>query len=101
MGTSVSPNDLQDSEDARESLSAVEVRVPVEVAVGKVARAMGLRGFFAKVTDGKPERPRAINPAPQPTQDTLNRLPRPSKLAALGAVRPGFIGPVIARTGCV
>ena len=74
-------HDLQDPKFAREFLlGAVEEGVPVQVALGKVIRAMGVKEFAAKVRMASPNVLRAINPRHNPTQDTLNRLLRPFKL---------------------
>lgn len=73
--------DLRDPEFAREFLlGAVEEAVPVQVALGKVIRAMGVKEFAAKVRMASPNVLRAINPRHNPTQDTLNRLLRPFRL---------------------
>jgi len=74
-------HDLQDPKFAREFLlGAVEEGVPVQVALGKVIRSMGVKEFAAKVRMASPNVLRAINPRHNPTQDTLNRLLRPFKL---------------------
>jgi DNA-binding phage protein len=74
-------HDLQDPKFAREFLlGAVEEGVPVQVALGKVIRAMGVKEFAAKVRMASPNVLRAINPRHNPTQDTLDRLLRPFKL---------------------
>ena len=73
--------DLRDRVFAREFLlAAVGESVPVQVALGKVIRAMGVKEFAAKVRMASPNVLRAINPRHNPTQDTLNRLLRPFKL---------------------
>jgi DNA-binding phage protein len=73
--------DLQDPKFAREFLlGAVEEGVPVQVALGKVIRATGVKEFAAKVRMASPNVLRAITPRHNPTQDTLNRLLRPFKL---------------------
>jgi DNA-binding phage protein len=73
--------DLRDPEFARKFLlGAVEKGVPVQVALAKVIRAMGVKEFAAKVRMASPNVLRAINPRHNPTQDTLNRLLRPFKL---------------------
>lgn len=73
--------DLRDAEFAREFLlGAVEEGVPVQVALGKVIRAMGVKEFAVKVRMASPNVLRAIDPRHNPTQDTLNRLLRPFKL---------------------
>jgi len=82
--------DLRDREFAREFLlGAVEEGVPVQVALGKVIRAMGVKEFSAKVRMASPNLLRAINPRHNPTQDTLNRLLRPFKLRlTLAPIQP-------------
>lgn len=73
--------DLRDPEFAREFLlGAVEEGIPIQVALGKVIRAMGVKEFATKVRMASPNILRAINPRHNPTQDTLNRLLRPFKL---------------------
>ena len=73
--------DLRDSEFAREFLlRAVEEGTPVQVALGKVIRAMGVKEFAAKVRMASPNLLRAIDPRHNPTQETLNRLLRPLQL---------------------
>jgi DNA-binding phage protein len=73
--------DLQDPKFAREFLlGAVEEGVPVQLALAKVVRAMGVKEFAAKVRMASPNVLRAINLRHNPTQDTLNRLLRPFKL---------------------
>ena len=70
--------DLQDPAFAREFLlAAVEDGVPVQEAVGKVIRAMGVKEYSAKTGIASPNVLRAINPRHNPTQATLNRLLRP------------------------
>lgn len=74
-------HDLEDPAFAREFLlGAVDEGVPVQVALGKVIRAMGVKEFASKVKMASPNVLRAINPRHNPTQDTLNRLLRPFKL---------------------
>jgi DNA-binding phage protein len=74
-------HDLRDPEFACEFLlGAVEEGVPLQVALGKVIRAMGVKEFAAKVRMASPNVLRAINPRHNPTQDTINRLLRPFKL---------------------
>jgi DNA-binding phage protein len=82
--------DLQDAKFAREFLlGAVDEGVPVQVALGKVIRAMGVKEFAAKVRMASPNVLRAISPRHNPTQDTLNRLLRPFKLRlALAPTQP-------------
>ena len=82
--------DLRDREFAREFLlGAVEEGVPVQVALGKVIRATGVKEFSEKVRMASPNLLRAINPRHNPTQDTLNRLLRPFKLRlTLAPIQP-------------
>ena len=54
--------------------------VPIQVALGKVIRAMGVKEFAAKVKMAGPNVLRAINPRHNPTQDTMNRLLKPFRL---------------------
>jgi DNA-binding phage protein len=73
--------DLEDPAFARAFLlAAVNEGVPVQVALGKVIRAMGVKEFAERVRMASPNVLRAINPRHNPTQDTLNRLLRPFKL---------------------
>jgi DNA-binding phage protein len=73
--------DLQDPAFAREFLlAASEDGVSVQLALGKVIRAMGVREFAAKVRMADPNVLRAIDPRHNPTQETLNRLLRPFRL---------------------
>ena len=73
--------DLQDPSFAREFLvGAVEEGIPLQKALGKVIRAMGVKEFADKVGMASPNVLRAINPRHNPTQETLNRLLRPFKL---------------------
>ena len=69
--------DLRDQEFAREFLlAAMDEGVPIQVALGKVIRAMGVKEFAAKVKMAGPNVLRTINP----TQDTINRLLKPFRL---------------------
>ena len=73
--------DLRNHVFAREFLLAsIDEGVPIQVALGKVARAMGVKEFAAKVRMASPNLLRAINPRHNPTQDTLNRLLKPFRL---------------------
>jgi DNA-binding phage protein len=67
--------DLQDLKFAREFLLAsLEEGISIQVALGKVIRAMGIKEFSKKIRMASPNILRAINPKHNPTQDTLNRL---------------------------
>ena len=73
--------DLRDPRFAREFLlAAIEEGVSIQVALGKVIRAIGIKEFSAKIGIASPNILRAINPRHNPTQDTLNRMLKPFKL---------------------
>lgn len=73
--------DLRDPEFAREFLlGAIDEEVPLQVALGKVVRAMGVKEFAAKVGMASPNLLRTLNPRHNPTQSTLNRLLKPFRL---------------------
>ncbi len=73
--------DLRDPEFAREFLlGALHEGVPLQVALGKVVRAMGVKEFAVKVRMASPNLLRTLNPRHNPTQDTLNRLLKPFRL---------------------
>jgi DNA-binding phage protein len=73
--------DLRDREFAGDFLlAAVEEGVPVQAALGKAIRAMGVKEFASKVKMASPNVLRAINPRHNPTQDTMNRLLKPFRL---------------------
>ena len=73
--------DLRDREFAREFLlGAIDEGVPLQVALAKVVRAMGVKEFAAKVGMASPNLLRTINPRHNPTQGTLNRLLKPFRL---------------------
>ena len=73
--------DLRNREFAREFLlAAIDDDVPIQVALGKVIRAMGVKEFAEKVQMASPNVLRAINPRHNATQDTLNRLLKPFHL---------------------
>ena len=73
--------DLRDQEFARAFLlAAIEEGVPLQLALGKVVRAMGVKEFAARVHMASPNLLRALNPRHNPTQDTLNRLLKPFRL---------------------
>jgi probable addiction module antidote protein len=69
---------LQNPEFAGEFLlAAVEEGVPLQQALGKVIRAMGVKEFAGKIGMESPNLLRAINPQHNPTQATINRLLAP------------------------
>jgi len=73
--------DLRDREFGREFLlGAIDEGVPLQVALAKVVRAMGVKEFAAKVGMASPNLLRTLNPRHNPTQDTLNRLLKPFRL---------------------
>ena len=72
--------DLRDPRFAREFLLGAIDAVPLQVALGKVVRAMGVKEFAGKVGMASPNLLRALNPRHNPTQDTLNRLLKPFRL---------------------
>lgn len=73
--------DLRDREFAREFLlGAIDEGIPLQVALAKVVRAMGVKEFAAKIGMASPNLVRALNPRHNPTQDTLNRLLKPFRL---------------------
>ncbi len=61
-------------------LGAIEEGIPLQLAIGKVVRAMGVKEFAAKVKMASPNVLRLINPRHNPTQDSLNRLLKPFQL---------------------
>ena len=70
--------DLRDAAFAREFLLAsIDEGVDLQLALGKVIRAMGVKEFAAKVHMAGPNVLRAINPKHNPTQETLERLLKP------------------------
>ena len=73
--------DLRDPEFAREFLlAAIEEGVSIQIALGKVIRAIGIKEFSARIKIASPNILRAINPRHNPTQETLNRLLKPFRL---------------------
>jgi DNA-binding phage protein len=73
--------DLRDPAFARQFLlAAIDEGVPLQLALGKAIRAMGVKEFAAKVRMPSSNVLRAIHPRHNPTQDTLNRLLKPFRL---------------------
>ncbi len=73
--------DLREPRFAREFLlAAIEEGVSIQIALGKVIRAIGIKEFSAKIGIASPNILRAIHPRHNPTQDTLNRMLKPFKL---------------------
>jgi DNA-binding phage protein len=83
-------DDLRDPAFAREFLLAsIDEGVPLQVALAKVIRAMGVKEFAAKVRMASPNVVRAIAPGHNPTQETLNRLLKPFRLRlSLAPIEP-------------
>ena len=70
--------DLGDKAFAREFLlAAADEDIPLQVALGKVIRAIGVKEFAASIEMASPNLLRALNPRHNPTQETLNRLLKP------------------------
>jgi DNA-binding phage protein len=70
--------DLRNPEFARESLlAAVAEGVPVQQALAKVVRAMGVKEYAALTGIASSNVLRATRPRHNPTQNTLNRLLKP------------------------
>jgi DNA-binding phage protein len=73
--------DLRSSAFAREFLlAAMDEGISVQVALGKVIRAIGVTEFAERVGMAAPNVLRAIHPRHNPTQQTLNRLLEPFRL---------------------
>ena len=73
--------DLRDRTFACEFLmAAMDDGVPIQSALGKVIRAIGVKEFSAKVKMAGPNVVRAIDRRCNPTQGTLNRLLEPFRL---------------------
>ena len=70
--------DLQDGAFAREFLlAAIDEGIPIQVALAKVVRAIGVKEFAARIKMAAPNLQRVINPRHNPTQATLNRVLEP------------------------
>src|SRR6266480_1920609 len=73
--------DLQDPTFAREFLLAsIDEGVSVQVALGKVIRAMGVKEFAAKIDMASSNLLRVLQTTHNPTHETLNRLLQPFDL---------------------
>lgn len=82
--------DLRDPKFAREFLMAsIDEGVALQIALGKVVRAMGVKEFAAKVRMASPNVLRALNPRHNPTQATITRLLDPFGLRLSLAVIKG------------
>jgi probable addiction module antidote protein len=70
--------DLRKPPFAREFLlAAVEDGIPLQQALGKVIRAIGVAEFSEKSGIASSNLLRAIDPRHNPTQETLNRILKP------------------------
>ena len=70
--------DLQDLKFAQEFLkAALEEGVSLQIALGKVIRAIGIKEFSKKSKLPSSNIVRSLNPNHNPTQETLNRLLKP------------------------
>jgi len=70
--------DLRDPDFAKEFiLASLEEGLSLQVVLGKVIRAYGVKEFSKKVKIASPNILRAINPGHNATQETLNRLLKP------------------------
>jgi DNA-binding phage protein len=73
--------DLRDPHFAREFLlAAIDEGVSIQIALGKVIRAIGVKEFSVKIGIASSNLLRAIYPRHTPTQETLNRLLKSFKL---------------------
>jgi DNA-binding phage protein len=73
--------DLQNPEFARAFLlAAIDEGLPIQQALAKVIRTMGIKEFAACVRMASSNVVRAIHPRHNPTQETLNRLLKPFRL---------------------
>ena len=73
--------DLKDPTFAKDFLLAtIEEGIPLQRALSKVIRAIGVKEFADRIGMASPNLSRAIHPKHSPTQETLNRLRRPFEL---------------------
>ena len=73
--------DLKNPKFAREFIqAALEEGLPLQVVLGKVVRAYGVKEFAAKIGLPSSNLVRAINPKHNPTLATLNRILAPFAL---------------------
>jgi len=69
-------------------MAAMDEGVPLQQALGKVVRAIGVKEFALKVKMAPPNLQRAIDPRHNPTLATLNRLLTPLGLRLSLALLP-------------
>ena len=85
--------DLRDPVFARGFLMAsLDEGIPLQAALAKVIRAIGIKEFAARIWVASPNVLRAMNPRHNPTPATMNRLLKPFGLRlglALLDDRPG------------
>ncbi len=73
-----SAKDPMNPQFAREFLlAAIDEGISLQLALGKLIRAMGVKEFAAKIGMESPNMLRAINPRHNPTQAAINRLLNP------------------------
>ncbi len=73
--------DLRDPEFAKEFLmAAIADDIPLQIALGKVIRAYGLKEFAEQVQMPSSNLARVLNPDANMTQKTLDRLLQPCGL---------------------
>ncbi len=79
--------DLKNPEFAKEFiLASLEEGISIQVALGKVIRAYGVKEFSTKIKIPSPNIIRVINPAHNPTTKMLDKLLKPFNLTL--AVKP-------------
>jgi DNA-binding phage protein len=70
--------ELRDPEFARGFLiAALDEGIPLQAALAKVIRAIGIKEFAARIEVASPNVLRALNPRHNPTPATINRLLKP------------------------
>ena len=73
--------DLKDRDFAKEFIMAsLEEGISLQVTLGKVLRAYGVKEFAKLTKIAGPNLLRAVNPKHNPTQETLDRMLRPFSL---------------------
>jgi DNA-binding phage protein len=73
--------DLKNPDFAQEFIiAAIEDGISLQVALGKVIRAYGVKEFAEEIGMPSPNILRAVNSRHNPTQETLNRLLKPFNL---------------------
>lgn len=73
--------DLKNREFAKEFiLASIDEGLSIQLALGKIIRAFGVKEFSGLTGMPSPNILRSINPKHNPTQETLNRLLKPFRL---------------------